>query len=101
MVEIEDDGFLNVKIGDAEALIDVYSVYNKAIDINKSADAAEAEGKTPGESLNAQFVRLAESVGLPALSERASVKFAEAIFDHVASLRKKDGSAPSPSPSAD
>jgi len=110
---IDDDGFITVVMGDAEIRVDVYDVHNRLIDISRLAEKHEErqaeEANAAGDilrpassfSVNEEIVKLIVSLGFPRVSHRAAVKFAEAIFAHMAELRKKDESAPSVSTSAD
>jgi len=98
-VLIEDDGMIPVVIGDVEIAVDVYEVYNRLVDIQAAAEAEDAPADKP--TANAQIVALLVTLGFPQVSQRAAVKFAEAIFAHMGELRKKDTSAPSASTSAD
>ncbi|WP_020474933.1 hypothetical protein [Zavarzinella formosa] len=98
-LSIDDDGFVSVVINQAEINIDLYAAHNRLIDIRQTVEAAGEEKPAPSENqLIADYV---ESLGFPRVSHRAAVKFANAIFDRVGELRKKDVSASSASTSAD
>lgn len=85
MIAIEDDGFLDVSIGEATVRIDVYEVFNAAVDIRNKED--EDVG------INARLVELFKSKGFPELSQRAAVQLTNSLFDYVDKLKKKDVSA--------
>jgi len=88
VIELDDDGFIEVAINGTVAEIDLYKVYNRIVDLH-----AEHNG-----TANAAIVAYMAELGFPAVSERAAVKFANAVSKQVADLKKKEPSVESPEP---
>ena len=99
-VTIDDDGFVKVVIGDAEATIDVYQAHNRLGAIRGESEGEGLAEDAPRPDENTLIAAYVQSLGFPRVSHRAAVKFANAIFARVEDVRKKDESAASPSPSA-
>jgi len=92
MIEIEETGYIPVKINGEEKSLDLYETYNRVAELCK-----EFEGKTAREYHEAVRGYL-QSIGFPECSHGTAMKFSEAIIAHVQGLQKKVESAESPSP---
>ncbi|QJW93103.1 hypothetical protein [Frigoriglobus tundricola] len=94
---ITDDGFIAVKIGDVEAVIDSYQMHNQLLDIDaKLADEMpEASPAARAVAFNERVAALLQPK-FGTVSHRAADKFAQALFRAVEELKKADAAAPTP-----
>ncbi|QJX01242.1 hypothetical protein [Frigoriglobus tundricola] len=96
---ITDDGFIAVKIGDVEAVIDSYQMHNQLLDIDaKLADEmpeAAPDSAARAVAFNERVAALLQPK-FGTVSHRAADKFAQSLFQAVADLGKADAAAPTP-----
>lgn len=96
VIEIKDDGFIDVTIGETTVNVDLYEVNNRIQTIQQES----ADGEATSESLNNKIAAYVMSLGFPRVSHRAAVKFNNAIIDMINTLKKKDAWGTSPLPNA-
>jgi len=92
MLEINDDGFVEVKLNGIVKRLDLYRVNNKLITLSNASPDPEGQ--------NNKIVELLVAEGFGEVSHRAAIAFANAIAGAVADLKKKETSAVSPTASA-
>ena len=92
MIEISDDGFIDVRIGDIVQQIDIYEVYNRINEALKSTEIISEQ--------NAKLQEIVERCGFPRPSQRVAVIFANSITSHIEELSKKGDGAALPSQNA-
>lgn len=92
-LEIEDDGFIDVQLGESKVRIDLYAVYNQLIAI-RDRHAGEADASP----LNAATVDYMASLGFPRVSHKAGIAFTNGVKRAVEELEKKVPSPGSPEP---
>jgi len=84
----QDDGFLEVQIGEVSVVLDVYEVNSRICEINK-----KHEGR-PAHENNEAVVVLMESLGLPRCSQQVAIAFAASVSDAVEGIKKKHDPTP-------
>ena len=103
-VKIEDDGFIDVHVGDAKVAVDLYAAHNRLLDLYRETEDAEAVARPAGAAspvpLNQRIADYMGELGFGRVSHRAATKFAEAMHAAVGDLRKNDGAPASPSTTA-
>lgn len=95
-IQLEDDGYIEVQIGEAKARLDLYQCHNRMVELRR-----RLEGK-PIEELHQGVVEMLVEFGLPACSHRLADRFALAVAERVGGLeesaKKKEPSSALPSP---
>jgi hypothetical protein len=92
--EIEERGFVAVKVAGTEVRLDLWEVNNRIVEIRgETADQ-------PANAFNTAMVAYLKGLGYPAVSTRTACLFANRIAELTAGLEKKAESAESPSPNA-
>lgn len=92
LIKIEDDGFIEVQLGDVSKTLDLYEVNNHIVDLYRPV-----EGEEPGESSpTIRVIDYLVSLGFPKVSQRSATLFINSIFNTVDDLKKKDVSVASP-----
>jgi hypothetical protein len=101
-LEFEDDGFLVVKVGEADARVDLYAAFNRLVEIGgkypSDEDGPKDEEARKAHARLEETVELMVSLGLPRVSHRAAVAFTNGIMAAVGALEKKDQSPGSAAP---
>lgn len=98
-IEIEEAGFISVRIGEQEIEVDLYSANNHLICASSEVtdelppDASSAHRALAFQKKVAGYL---QSVGFERVSLRAADAFADAIFSRVQSLGKAEPGAPTP-----
>jgi hypothetical protein len=90
--DIPDDGFVKVKIGDAENAVDLYYANNRLVEI----DDERREKGQPDTAFLAGVVKLLDELGFPGCSHRAASRFVDAVNARVDALKKADAGEPMP-----
>lgn len=98
-IQLEDDGFITVKLGEAEMQLDLYQVHNQMVELQR-----RLAGK-PTHELHQAIVDMLREHGLPGCSHRLADRFAVAVSERVNALeeaaKKKAPSSESASPTPD
>jgi hypothetical protein len=98
-IQLEDDGFIHVKVGEAELQLDLYQVHNQMVELQR-----RLAGK-PTHELHQAIVDMLREHGLTGCSHRLADRFAVAVSERVAALdeaaKKKGPSSASASPTPD
>lgn len=89
----EDDGYLAVRMGDAEVRLDAWQAHARLVAYH------EAHKQDSDEAYHAGLVELIEGLGLPRVSHRLAQRFVRGILAWVAN-QKKTSSAPAGSPAS-
>jgi hypothetical protein len=89
-ITLDDDGFVQVRIGDAEQRLDLYDVYNHLQEVKRRTD-----GK-PGYEFHAAVCGYLKGLGYPECSHRLADRFAVEIAEAVGRLSFPGGGGPNP-----
>lgn len=82
----EDDGYYTIKIGDAEATVDVWQTRSRLAElVKKHKDGTD-------EQFFAAILDVMREAGFPPASHRLAQKFADAIFARAKELGEESGS---------
>lgn len=87
-IELDDDGYADLKLGDCTVTIDLYEVHNRLLELRREFD------DKPAPDFHAAAAAYLQALGLPALSHRAACKVIDAVGDRVEALLKKGGGSP-------
>ncbi|MFO0801473.1 MAG: hypothetical protein U0804_28745 [Gemmataceae bacterium] len=93
-LDIPDDGFLTVKIGDAVQTVDAYESFNHVNGLR----SRYGNDLTPDEAseYNAGVVQHLLALGFPRVSQAAAAKFVDALFGAVKAIQGKAEAGPTP-----
>lgn len=80
----DDDGYVNLKLGDVMNRLDVWDVNNQILDYH-----ARNKGK-PDREYNAGLVDLVKSLGYPQVSHKLAFKFVDKLQELARAVKKKE-----------
>lgn len=95
MIEIEEDGFAEVKIAGITQTIDLYMVYSRVYEMRKSCVTSSHNDSGDLDIDRQKFYGLLKTfiaeLGYGEVSERVADRFAEAVSRQIEEFKKKDG----------
>jgi hypothetical protein len=90
MIDLDDDGFIPVKINGVEKRLDLYLVNNRLYELGR-----QKAGK-PDHEYIAGVVELLAELGFPDCSHRLADRFVVGVNETLASLKNVSGGGPKP-----
>lgn len=97
VIDLEDDGFIDLRIGNVSRTLDLYKVNNDLVDMARSVEGGEPEDVPFIEKV----INYIENLGFFRVSQRVATLFITKIYATVDDLKKKDELGTSPLMNAD